>query len=57
MKKGKAGFCKAKKLLQNLIQDMSVTFDTKARKKYGRAVANVKTKNKSVNNKMGKFKK
>ena len=34
MKKGKAGFCKAKKLLQNLIQDMSVTFDTKASKKY-----------------------
>ena len=55
--KGQAGYSQAKKALQDLIGDETVTIDTKARDSYGRAVANVKIGNKSVNSAMKKHKK
>jgi endonuclease YncB( thermonuclease family) len=55
--KNQAGYSKAKKALQNLIQGETVTIDTKARDIYNRSVANVKINNKSVNNAMRKYKK
>lgn len=55
--KNPAGYAPAKKALAKLIQDMIVTVDTKARDKYGRAVANVKIGSKSVNNAMKRYSK
>ena len=46
---GKRGGASAKRQLTNLIAGESVSIDTVARDKYGRAVANVKVGRKSVN--------
>ena len=50
--KGQKGGSVATKNLRNLIKGEKVTVDTVARDKYGRAVANVKVGNKSVNKAM-----
>lgn len=52
--KRQPGYQKAKQALANLIQDEMVTVDTKARDTYGRSVANVKVKGRSVNSAMKK---
>ncbi|MCK4248709.1 MAG: thermonuclease family protein [Candidatus Omnitrophica bacterium] len=55
--KKQKGYGQAKQALAGMIQDETVLIDTKARDKYGRAVAIVKLGNKSVNNAMKKYKK
>ena len=50
--KGEPGYQKAKNKLSELIMGREVTVETKARDKYGRAVARVKAGGKSVNNAM-----
>ena len=55
--KRQKGYGSAKNALADLISGSKVTVDTKARDVYGRAVANVKVGNKSVNNAMKKYKK
>ncbi len=55
--KRQPGYQKAKQALENLIQDEMVIVDTKARDIYGRSVANVKVKGRSVNSAMKKHKK
>jgi len=55
--KKQRGYNKAKQALSKMIQGQTVSIDTKARDKYGRAVANVKLGSKSVNNAMKKYKK
>ncbi|HOO78080.1 MAG TPA: thermonuclease family protein [bacterium] len=52
--KRQPGYQAAKQTLSNLIQGETVTIDTKARDIYGRAVANVKIGNRSVNAAMKK---
>ncbi len=52
--KRQPGYQKAKQALADLIQDETVTIDTKARDKYRRSVANVKVKGRSVNAAMKK---
>jgi len=47
--KGQPGAAKATAALRNLIQGEEVTVDTVARDKYGRSVAKVKARGKSVN--------
>jgi len=55
--KRQPGYQKAKQALENLIQGETVIVDTKARDTYGRSVANVKVKGRSVNSAMKKHKK
>lgn len=50
--KGQPGYGVAKQTLQKLIGGQEVIIATKARDQYGRAVANVKIGNKSVNKAM-----
>ena len=50
--KGQRGYAKATTALRNMIEGEVVSIDTKARDKYGRAVADVKIGRKSVNNAM-----
>ena len=52
--KGQKGGTTATKNLKGLIQGQKVEVNTVARDVYGRAVANVKVGNKSVNNAMNK---
>jgi len=52
--KGARGGATATKNLKSLIQGQKVEVNTVARDVYGRAVANVKVGNKSVNNAMNK---
>jgi len=47
--KGQRGAVAAMQALKQLIQGKDVTIDTKVRDTYGRSVANVKVKGKSVN--------
>jgi len=55
--KRQPGYQKAKQALADLIQGEMVSVDTKARDTYGRSVANVKVKGRSVNSAMKKHKK
>ena len=55
--KGQPRYGEAKKELQKMIEGQKVTIDTKARDPYGRAIANVKIGNTSVNRAMKKFEK
>ena len=55
--KGQPGYTQAKNALRNLIQGETVSITTKARDPYGRAVANVKKGNASVNKAMKKYEK
>lgn len=55
--KRQPGYQKAKQALADLIQDEMVSVDTKARDTYGRSVANVKVKGRSVNSAMKKHRK
>ncbi|TFH12477.1 MAG: hypothetical protein E4H02_13030 [Lentisphaerales bacterium] len=50
--KGERGAVKATNALKKLIQNKTVTVDTKARDVYGRSVANVSVGGKSVNRAM-----
>lgn len=52
--KGERGAGKAREALKKLVQEKEVRIDTKARDKYGRAVANVYVGRKSVNKEMRK---
>ncbi|MCH8035061.1 MAG: thermonuclease family protein [Bacteroidetes bacterium] len=55
--KGQPGFQSAKKALEKLIADKEVSIDTVARDTYGRSVAKVKIKTRSVNQAMKKHQK
>jgi len=55
--KREKGYQKAKDVLKKLILGEYVTVETKARDKYGRAVANVKAGRKSVNRHMRDYRK
>lgn len=55
--KREKGYGQAKQALSKMIKGETVSIDTKARDVYGRAVANVKVGNKSVNNAMKKHQK
>ena len=55
--KKQPGFQIAKKELEKLIKDKEVSIETVARDKYGRSVANVKIKTRSVNKVMKKHQK
>ena len=55
--KRQPGYQKAKQALAGLIHGEMVTVDTKARDTYGRSVANVKVKGRSVNAAMKKHRK
>ena len=50
--RGQPGAGKATQALRKLIQDEEVTIDTVARDRYGRSVAKVKARGKSVNKAM-----
>jgi len=52
--RGERGYAKATRELRNMIKGQTVTIDTVARDKWGRAVARVKVGRKSVNNAMKK---
>jgi len=52
--KGQPGAGKAREALERLVLGKEVSIDTKARDKYGRAVANVRVGTKSVNRYMKK---
>ena len=53
--KGEPGYARARQALQGLIGGEEVSIDTKARDSYGRSVATVKVRGKSVNNAMKRY--
>lgn len=55
--KREKGYQKAKDALKKLVEGEYVAVETKARDKYGRAVANVRLGRKSVNKQMKKYEK
>ena len=55
--KRQAGYQDAKKALQSAIGDKEVQVNTEARDKYGRSVAKVKVRTRSVNNQMKEYQK